>query len=345
MRVDIIVRMTFSVVLRPLALAGVVSAMMAGTAAAQTVVVRGVPAGSTVEVVQGAAVAAGTPDREGDASVTGSLADPGEHRVNIYVDICETVRRVHIVERDGVAAAPADGCTRSAVPGLFVVRPESTIVVNLTGAQPTVLLRQGSFDYRRVQRTGVEPAEGLIVFGTAGFTKLHNARAASCGDIAECPGEDSGFAFGGGMAFWFTPYAGLEASYVKPKRTLFEGAVNTSLFQSTQEPHVLMLVAKLGVPVGPVRIYGQGGATYHRATLVNSQDSVDDIEDRFELRTAGWGWTFGGGLEAWVSPSFAFYAEGGRAALKGGGVESGGEGELDERMTFVSAGLRIRLSR
>lgn len=337
--------MTFPGMLRPLALAGVVSAMAAGTAAAQTVVIRGVPPGSTVEVVQGAAVAAGTPDQEGDATVTGSLVDPSDHRVNIFVDVCGTVRRVHLVERDGVAAAPADGCTRSAVPGLFVIRPVSTVVINLAGANPTVLLRQGSFDYRRVQRSGVEPAEGLIVFGTAGFTKLHNARAVSCGDIAECPGEDSGFAFGGGLAFWFTQYAGVEASYLKPKQTLFEGAVNNSLFQSTQEPHVLMFVAKLGVPAGPVRIYGQGGATYHRATLVNRQDSIDDIEDRFELRTAGWGWTFGGGLEAWVSPSFAFFAEGGRAALKGGGVESGGEGELDERMTFVSAGLRIRLSR
>lgn len=331
---------------RPLALAGVLSALGAATAGAQTVVIRGIPAGSAAELVQGAAVATAKADTGGDATLQGSLTDTGDSRVTLFVDTCESVRRVIIVERDGVPAAAAAGCTRASIPGVFVIRPVSTVVVNVASATPTVILRQGPFDFRRVQTaSGVEPPAGLIVFGGGGFGKLHNARLNACGDIAECPGSDTGFGFGGGIAYWLTPYAGIEASYYKPKRTLFEGAISNSLFQTTLEPHVLSFVAKLGVPAGPVRIYGMGGATYHRATIRTIQDSIDGIEDKYELRTAGWGWTFGGGLEAWVAPAVAIYAEGGRSALKGPGVESAGEGRLDERMTHAIAGLRIAIKR
>lgn len=337
--------MTSVKVWRPLALAGVLSAALAGTAAGQTVVIRGLPAGAAAELQQGAAAVSGTADPAGDATLQGNLSDPAEVRVSLYVDVCESVRRVLIVERDAPTPAGGAGCARTPVPGLFVIRPVSTIVVNLSGPNPTVLLRQGPFDFRRTQRTGLEPPAGLMVFGAGGFSKLHNVRASACGDISECPGTDSGFAFGGGVGYWLTPYVGIEAGYVKPKKSLFEGSVGSSLFRSTLEPHVLMFVGKLGVPAGPVRFYAQGGTTYHRATISTIQDSVDGIEDRFELRTAGWGWTFGGGLEAWVAPAVAIYAEGGRSALKGAGVESAGEGRLDERLTYAVAGLRIAVSR
>lgn len=339
--------MTLSKVCRPLALAGVVSAMLAGSAAAQTLVIRGLAPGGAAELVQGGATVAGTADADGDATLQGSLSDPGDTRMAIFVDTCEQVRRVVLVPRDGAAPPAPEGCARAVVPGVFVVRPVSTIVVNLAGANPTVLLRQGPFDFRRTQRRGVEPPAGLMVFGGGGFSRLHEAFEGACGDVSECVGENTGVAFGGGVAFWFTPYAGIEASYVKPKRTLFEGNLGTSLFRSTLEPHVLMFQAKLGVPVGRVRFYGQGGATWHRATISNIQDLQGEVEleDRFELRTNGWGWTFGGGADAWLAPAVALYVEGGRAALKGGGVETGGEGKLDERMTYVIAGLRISLNR
>ena len=40
----------------------------------------------------------------------------------------------------------------------------------------------------------------------------------------------------------------------------------------------------------------------------------------FETETRGWGWLFGGGLEAWIKPSFAIYGEAGSAALKGSAI-------------------------
>ncbi len=331
---------------RPLALAGVLGATLgAATAAAQTVVVRGVPAGSTAELVQdGAAPSSAAPNQAGDAILKGNLTDRAEVRVNIYVDVCPTVRRVTVIGRDGVPAAAQAGCERTQVPGVFVIRPISTIVVTLTGPIPTVLLRQGPFDLRPPRRWAGAPT-GLVVFGAGGWSKLHHARESACATVEECPGKDSGVAYTGGLAYWLTPYVGAEASYLRPADVLFEGAVGNSLFRSSVETHVLMLTGKIGVPIGPVRIFGLGGATYHQARIGTIQDSVDGIEDRFEMRTAGWGWTFGGGFEAWVAPRVAIYGEGGRAALKGKGVETGGEGSLDERMTFVMVGLRISLNR
>lgn len=337
--------MTLSRFRRPIALAIVSGLGLAGTATAQTVAVRGLPPGSTAELAQGTAVVSANADAAGDATLTGNLSDPAGVRVNLYVDTCESSRRVVIVERDAAVPPAGAGCARAAIPGLFVVRPVSTLVINLSDANPTVLLRQGPFDFRRVQRSGIEPAEGLMIFGGGGWSRLHEAKGTSCGNIPECPGSDSGFGFGGGIGFWLTQYAGIEASYYKPAKSLFEGATNNSLFQTTIEPHVLMFTAKLAVPVGPVRIFGQGGATYHRSTIATRQDSADQIEDRFEMRTAGWGWTFGGGIETWLSNSVALYVEGGHAALKGPGVETGGEGRLDERMTFALAGLRVNLNR
>lgn len=330
---------------RPLALAGMLGATMgAGSAAAQTVVVRGMSAGSAAELLQGGATATATANEAGDATLTGTLSGPDEVRVNLYLDVCPAVQRVIIANRDDVPPPPQEGCNRTPIPGVFVIQPISTIVVSTSGPSPTVLLRQGPFDLRPAREWAQSPT-GLVVFGGGGFSKLHNVRALACAGIEECPGDDSGAAFTGGIGYWLTPNLGVEASYLKPAVSASEGAVGSSLFRTTLEPHVLMFVAKVGAPIGPVRLYGQGGATYHRAELGTVQDSVDGIEDRFEMRTAGWGWTFGGGIEAWVAPAVAIYAEGGRAALKGGGVETGGEGELDERLTYVIVGLRVSLNR
>jgi hypothetical protein len=332
---------------RAIALAGALSAAMAGTADGQTVVIRGIPAGSAAELVQGGTTVSARADAGGDAVLQGSLSAPGETRVTIFADICDDVRRVVLVARDAAAPPQAEGCTRTAAPGLFVVRPASTIVVTMTSPVPAVLLRQGPFDFRRTHRSGVETPEGLVVFGAAGRSWLHKAQDDACGEVPECLGENSGFGYGGGIGYWFTPYAGLEAAYLKPKPTRFEGDLGSSLFRSTFEPRVLLFVAKLGVPAGRARVYAQGGATWHRARISNIQDWLveTEIEDRFELSTSGWGWTYGGGIELWLAPAAGLYVEGTRSVLKGRGTETGGEGRLDERMTAFVAGLRISLNR
>lgn len=331
---------------RPLALACMLSATLgAATAGAQTVVIRGLAPGAPAELLQdGAAPVTGAANGAGDAILKGALADATDVRVNFYVDVCANVRRVLIVNRDALPAALQTGCERTPIAGVFVIRDISSVVVNLSGAQPSLLLRQGPYDLRPQSEWERHVPEGLVIFGGAGMSKLHNATGLACGTVNTCPGDDTGVAFTGGVAFWLTPHIGVEASYLKPAKVTVDGEVGTATFTDTVNTHVLMLVAKVGAPIGRVRLYGQGGATYHRATIGSVQTWLD-AEDRFELSTTGWGWTYGGGLEAWVAPAVGIYLEAGRAVLKGSGRETGGEGRFDERVSYAVAGLRVSIKR
>lgn len=331
---------------RPLALACLLSAMPgAATAVAQTVVIRGLAPGAPAELLQeGAAPVTGAANDAGDAILKGALAGATEVRVTFYVDVCANVRRVLIAGRDALPPPPQAGCERTPLAGVFVIRDISSVVVNLTGAQPALLLRQGPYDLRPQSEWETRVPEGLIVFGGGGLSKLHNAAGLACGNLTTCPADDTGMAFTGGVAFWLTPHLGAEASYIRPAKVTINGEVGTATFTDTVSTHVLLLVAKAGAPIGRVRLYGQGGATYHRATIGSVQTWID-VEDRFELSTTGWGWTFGGGLEAWMAPAVGIYLEAGRAALKGSGRETGGEGRFDDRMSYAVAGLRVRITR
>lgn len=331
---------------RSLALAGMLSATLgAATAGAQTVVVRGLAPGSAAELLQeGAPPVTGAANDAGDAILKGALMDATDMRVNLYLDVCANVRRVVIVNRDALPPALQTGCERTPMAGVFVIRDISTVVVNLSAAQPTVLLRQGPYDLRPAREWARQVPAGLVVFGGGGFSRLHNARGLACGTVNACPGDDTGAAYTGGVTFWVTPHIGIEASYLKPAKATTQGEVATATFTSEVDTHVLLLVGKAGVPIGPVRLYGQGGATYHRATIGSVQKWAD-VEDRFQLTTTGWGWTFGGGLEAWVAPAVAVYTEAGRGVLKGSGLETGGEGRFDDRVTYIVVGLRVSVKR
>lgn len=331
---------------RPLALACLLSATLgAATAGAQTIVIRGLVPGAAAELLHdGAPPITGAANDAGDAILKGRLADATEVRVNFYVDVCPNVRRVVIVDRDALPPAAPSGCERTPIAGVFVISDVSSVVVNLSGTQPTLLLRQGPYDLRPQSEWETRVPEGLVIFGGAGLSKMHNASGLACGSLITCPSDDTGLAFGGGVAFWLTPHIGAEASYLRPAKVTVNGEVGTATFTDTVSTHVLMLVARVGAPIGRVRLYGQGGATYHRATIGSVQTWLD-AEDRFQLSTTGWGWTFGGGLEAWIAPAVGIYVEAGRAALKGSGRETGGEGRFDERLSYAVGGLRVSIKR
>ena len=331
---------------RPLALACLLSAMPgAATAGAQTIVIRGLAPGAAAELLhEGAPAVTGAANDAGDAILKGALADATDVRVNFYVDVCANVRRVVIVNRDGLPPAPQSGCERTPIAGVFVIRDVSSVVVNLSGAQPTLLLRQGPYDLRPQSEWETRVPAGVVIFGGGGLSKLHNAQGLACGTVSTCAGDDTGLAFSGGVAFWLTPHIGVEASYLRPANVTVDGEFGTATFTDTVSTHVLLLAAKVGAPIGRVRLYGQGGATYHRATIGSKQAWLD-VEDRFELSTTGWGWTFGGGLEAWIAPAVGIYVEAGRAVLKGSGRETGGEGRFDERLSYAVGGLRVSIKR
>jgi opacity protein-like surface antigen len=106
-----------------------------------------------------------------------------------------------------------------------------------------------------------------------------------------------------------------------------------------------MVAGQVGIPLGRVRPYGQIGATYTWATLETRQTMTNVTENATQaylLKTEGWGWTYGGGLEAWVTPSFALYGEGGFADLKGEAAD-GAEGTLGDRLTYIFVGARVRI--
>ena len=138
----------------PLRLLGMAAALNMslglGTAAAQRVMVRHLPAGTPVEVVLNAAtVGNGTVDESGDVTVPFTLPQkdgkPVELDANVFVDVCEKVRRVVIVEAARPAPPAPDGCERREIPGLFWVRRVNTIVIDLAPVNPTLLLISGSY--------------------------------------------------------------------------------------------------------------------------------------------------------------------------------------------------------
>jgi hypothetical protein len=197
----------------------------------------------------------------------------------------------------------------------------------------------------------------LVLFGSGGFSTFSNVINLACGDAPTCGNRDTGVTYSGGVAYWFTPYLAVEGSYLKPAKATADGGGTGYRFNSELDTHVLNLGGNVGVPIGPVRLYGKIAATYHRAsfetteTIDDSTVTIDDVPQTIEggtqsydLRTGGWGWMFGGGLEAWATPTFAFYAEGGRAVIKGDHLDEG-EGAMDDRLLYVLVGARFRIGR
>ena len=327
---------------------------------AQTLVLRGAPPNSTVEfVLNNSAVGTATVNAEGDAVIASKPdATKPDMDAYIYVDVCDTLRRIFVNDRGTQPPAPESGCNRTQITGLFLVRRISTIVVTVSGPLPAVLLRQGSYDLHKDPGRTWGPAPfGLVLFGGAGLTRFSQTSALSCGDVPECSGDDVGFGFTAGADFWFSRYFAAEASYTQPADSTAEGGAGNYRFNSAIDAHVLNFAGKFGIPVKRARIYGKGGATYHRASWETNQtmQPVERTTDAgtvtvpgggqtYWLETGGWGWSIGGGVEIWLTPSFAIYGEGGRLGLKGSALD-GADGGLDEGVVYLVGGGRIRLWR
>lgn len=327
-----------------------------GTAAAQTVVLRNAPAGSAVEVViNSTPVGTGTADAAGTATVAAPMKEAAgkvEMDANVFVDACGARERVLIVEVGAPIMAAEAGCTRRQISGLYWVRPVNTIVVNLAGIDPTVLLIKGKYEvpvpgadgtidedaprFRRASPTG------LVLSGGAGLSKFGDALAVACGS-APCSGDDSGLAYTGGATFWITRYLGVEGTYVKPASMTAEGGDATYSFDGTLEADMWTVAGVLGAPIGPVRLYGKAGVNYHQAVSTTTQ-TIANVTQTFAFDTKGWGWMFAGGLEGWVTSRMAIFGEAGFAKMKGD-AEGGGEAFLDDRQRLVVGGIRIHIGR
>jgi hypothetical protein len=175
--------------------------------------------------------------------------------------------------------------------------------------------------------------------------------------VSPCDGEDSHTTYTAGATFWFSPFIGVEGAFLKPAGVNANGFGSNFQFNSTLSTQMYVINGKVGIPVGSTRIYGLGGTNYHRGTLTTTE-TIDDssvtvngvIEPQaggtqtIEVRTGGWGWQLGGGLEIWARPSFAIFGEFSRTHINGKGQE-GDQGELKDYFNAVLVGVRISIHR
>ena len=359
--------------LRPLTLAAAFTVIGAvGVATAQTVVVTKAPPGATLELVLNAAtIGTAKAGADGIGTIPVNLSQHGgksEIDARIFVDVCEMSRRVMLLESGFEPPAPAANCSRRPIFGVFLVREVTTLVVETAEAAPAVWIRQGPapalwLNPELASASGKSVPEfllpkGLVLFGGGGIAMYGNIVGVACGvATVACTGSDRRPALRVGGDYWFAPFLAVSASYLKPMNATADGSGSNDRFNTSLAPHVATLTGKVAIPVGRFRIYVEGGATYHRATFSTTETIDDQIitvdgvtqtitggTQTFEWKTDGWGWVLGGGAEAWISRSLAIFGEAGRAKLKGSAV-GGGEGALDETLTYVVGGIRLRIGR
>ena len=335
----------------------------AGVATAQTVFVIKAPPGSTVEfVLNSTTVGSKAADATGTATIAASQSAKGtggDVEAHIYVDTCDTVRRVVVVDRTQAVPPEGAGCQRTQIPGLFLVRPISTLVINVGGGNPTVLLRQGRFtpSPEGTRRNWNTAPRGLVIAGGGDLASFRDPVTFACGTVSDCSGDASVLGYTVGVSYWLSPFIAAEATYLRPSEVKTEGQLTNIRFNSFLNAHILTVGGKFGIPVGPARIYGKIGASYHRASFgtMQTKDPVTTTTDgvtttveggtqTFVAKTAGWGWLFGGGTEFWLKRSFGLYGEGGYIGVSGSGVDDI-DATIEDRVLFVGVGVQIKIGK
>jgi len=325
-------------------------------ARAQTIMVRGAPAGAQIEGVVDSTPAGSTKaNAAGEATIViPQSAGKNNVEANVFVDLCaDNLRRVLIVERGKAPAAPGEGCERKELQGLYWIRHVSTVVVTLSDPSPRVLLRQGSFSFKPPRVFG--PPTRLIVFGGGGWTNVGNIGLIACGDAPSCSKKGSGWGFMAGAEFWISPWLAGEGMYLRPAEATPSGSGDDFKFNSTLRANVFSVTGKVGIPAGRVRMYGKVGGDYHDATFETDQTvndrtvTVDGVpqtipggRQTYAQQTRGWGWIFGGGLDIWVFPAVAINVEAGHGQLKGQAIDNA-LGSLSDSVNYVMVGLRVHV--
>lgn len=346
--------------LRRLGLAAAFSVLVPAAAAAQTILLKGAPTGSTVEIfVNNQQAATGVVPAGGEVTLTGTIPPNDEQRPEmdsrVYVDSCGGTYRIHIMNRNMPAPPRGDGCERDEIAGVFWVRQRSTLVIDVEPEIPTLLLRQGRYDPNAALRIRREVPVGWILFGSGGWGTFNNVFPQGCGTVQDCVGEHSGGSFTLGTAVWVRRWLGGEVAYVRPREADYRGGGTGFDFTHTLDAEAVTLAGLLGAPLGPVRIYGKVGGTFHRAVASGTQTNQDTTitvdgapivipggEQVFAVKTQGWSWLAGGGLEGWVTSRFALYSEFALAKMQGP-ARFGSDLEMNQRITYTVGGVKLRL--
>src|SRR5581483_4813855 len=270
----------------------------------------------------------------------------------VSTERCGDTRRVLLVER-GVQGPPATGpCDRRDFPDVYVLQRQTTFVVDFTNAVPSVHLRQGPVPPTWLSDKGgvtttrqrLAPApKGLMVSAGIGLSQASDWNALACGtNTTACTNTSITRTLSGGASFWLTPNIGAEATYLRPLDLTASGNGTDYTFSSTRSTEVALLGGVVGGAIGGVRIYGRGGASFHRATLSTSETITANGTQNLELKTQGWSWYAGGGVEVWLKSFVAFYADGAVVQLRGGAL-GGADGAMDDQLITLSVGARLHL--
>jgi hypothetical protein len=344
--------------------------LAARPASAQMVYVRNAPPGATIEILMNArALPAATADASGDATlVVGLPTKQEEADVHIFTEACGNVRRLLLVERGLQPPASAQPCDRRDVYGFFVLRRVTTLVVDMERPDVAVFIRQGPVppawlahgaEAEAAANRHLPPApRGLMVSAGIGIATPSDFSTDACGDVTTCSVSDFKGNFSVGVSYWLKSWIGAQASFVKPGSASVTGSGDTFRFSTSRQLRYAQLGGMVGGAIGGVRIYGQGGATYHGATLTTSETSDDKTltladgttqivrggTQSFELKTEGWGWYAGAGTEVWLKPAIAIYIDGGVAKLKGSALGTA-DGAMNDNVVTVMVGARIHLGR
>ena len=243
-----------------------------GPAAAQTLIARRAPIGSTIElVVNSTKAGSAQADAGGDAKIPFTLpAGKTEIDARVYVDTCGETRRVIIADRDAAPLPPETDCTRQEVTGIFLVRQVSSLVVNVGDPVATLLLVQGSYSLRPRGPRRQAP-RGFVVFGGGAAGRLRRCAGVRLHRRADLFGRRTGIGYTVGADYWVTRYLAIEGSYFRPPHLTIAGSGNSFHFDSFLEPHLFTVAGKVGVPLGPIRLYGRAGFNYHRAESGTTQ--------------------------------------------------------------------------
>ena len=330
---------------RRFVLAAILLPLLSVAAAAQTVIVTNAPVGDRIEVVVGGKPTGSvTVDATRTATIPASLqtaAGVSQMDARVYVDVCEKLHRIFITERNQLPPAREDGCDRREIPGIFWVRPANSLVVNVGGAIPTLLLVTGRYNPLNPAPVRRAPS-GFVLFGGGGLIGFDEFAAAACGTVTDCRQDGAGAFFTAGTAFWIRPWLGAEGSYTRPSKLTTAGGESDFDFTTTLDVHIFNVVANIGVPAGPARVYGKIGANFHHAKSTTTQTAGGESQI-IEIVTEGWGPVFGGGFEGWIKPAFAIYAEAAFGTLKGNPTTETVEGKMDEGFKYFVVGARVKL--
>jgi len=319
-----------------------------GVAMAQTVMIRNAPPGETIEAFLNATkVASASVQPNGETTLPLNLrennAGKTEIDANIFIDVCDKIRRIIVVERGQPAATQEPGCERRDIPGLYWVRRVNTLVVDVGGANPTMMLVKGSYDPNSKVRNWSQAPTGLLAFGGVGRGDYRDAVLIACGTATTCDGDKAGLIYSGGLTFWLSSFLGAEAAYFKPSKTKANGSGSTYSFTSSLDTNMVIVGGRVGAPIGPVRLSGLIGMNYQDSVL-KTTDTINGASQSAEVETNGWGLAWGAGMEIWVSRRIAISIDAGVASLKGNPT-GGGEVRLDDRLRYISGGVRVRIGK